>query len=454
MRTIIGSAVYVHEHPWLPVDRIFSPTKATEDPRLFDGHVLRPEVRSFVLEEIGRDWDGPYPDWPEWATAYLAGGEASRWWGSHAAHGEGHGEADDFDVLVGVDFERLKDAHLEFDGMTPEQIAPVLTQRFRDGLDRRLEDTSIPGVDGRYGVTAYVNSGARNLVDIKPYAAYDISDDSWAVHPHETPSDWSAASLPEYLWEALEGLLHYVDAIRSMPEPLRTREGAHLFDDLHSDRSSAFGPDGEGVFDPANVIWKSLDLHPSQPLEFLVDCKRRAEGKTATVKHVRREDSPEPEGIMIALVPPRNIVEDLVVEGGETPDNLHVTLAYLGHTTEYRRQHLADIVEVTRAWAETQHPLECRTQGAGTFVNPGSHVLWAAVDVQGIHRVHAQLIDYLRVHGYRPHEDHGFQAHITLNYQKHHVRFLPKITPASWIAREVWVVVGGRWESVPLGLEH
>jgi len=701
MRTIVGSAVYVHEHPWLPASRIFTPTKATEDPRLFDGHHLRPEVRSFVLEEIGRDWDGPYHDWPEWATAYLAGGEASRWWGSHAAHGEGAGEADDFDVLIGVDFESLKDAHLEFDGMTPEQIAPVLTQYFRDGLDKRNErvwllvecqswhldegsqkttspslpgdttrrgshqpsslpstertlrpsemplngqeypsgdpeaDTSspmtrsmhsqcgtkpanpssrwlsswtsrqipspidsgvgaiscadrrktthaaavadqtrsrvsvahafsgeaaltisgpitgsalksttassnssmegAPSVVGRlgrsstsrstmiddaaltgtglagsafvdssahgatwasvtsestaslllsttspptqpappgyewvgpFGVTSYVNAGARNLVDIKPYAAYDISHGRWAVHPHETPADWSAASLPEWTWDALEGLLAYIDAIREMPEPLRTREGAHLFDDLHSDRTEAFGEHGEGVFDPANVLWKSLDLHPSQPLEFLVGCKRRLAGSaivelhskedplsqpTAAVRHVRREDSPEPAGMMVAIVPPRSVVQDLVVEGGETPQNIHLTLAYLGKTTEYRQQHLEDLVEVVRAWAELQHPLTCRTQGAGTFVNDGSHVLLALVDVPGLHRVHASLVDFLRVHGYRPREEHSFVPHVTLSYEKHHVRFLPKIVPTDWIATEVWVVVGGRWESVPLG---
>jgi hypothetical protein len=522
---------YVHDHPYLPTGRIFSPTKPGEDPRLFDGDHLRPEVRSFVLEEIGRDWDDLYPDWPSWGTVYLAGGEASHWYGSGAAHGEGE-EADDFDVLVMVDMVALATDHPEFDGRPQAEIAQRLTQHFREGFDVRNERAQVPGVAGTYGMTAYVNPiSSRDIGVLNPYAAYDISDDRWAVRPVETAPDWSAASLPEYLWDALEGLLKYVDAIREMPEPLRTREGAHLFDDLHSDRTEAFGPEGEGVFDPANVIWKSLDLHPSQPLEFLVGCKRRsadsakrhtdskhtslsqstaswqgnydqsgvcsccdgrgvhlcghgcarcdgcgreseasgpactsehADGvvrpcacmgprKTAEVRHVRREDSPEPEGIMVAIVPPRSVVDDIVVEGGETPDNIHVTLAYLGNVAEYRRQHLDDVVEVVRAWAELQHPWDCRLQGAGTFVNPDAHVLWAAVDVPGLHRVHASLVDYLRVHGYRPHEDHSFTPHITLSYEKHHVRFLPKITPVEWVTREVWVVVGGRWESVPLG---
>lgn len=450
MRTLLGSTVYVHPHPYLPTGRIFSPTKEGEDPRLFDGDHLRPEVRAFVLEQVGEDWDGPYPDWTEWATVYLAGGEASHWYGSGAAHGEGEA-ADDFDVLVTVDFDALKARHLQYVGQTPKQIAPQLTQHFRAGFDVRNERASIPGVAGTYGMTAFVNSvNSQDITELHPYAAYDISHDKWAVRPVETPADWSAASLPEWTWDALEGLLRYIDAIREMPEPLRTREGAHLFDDLHSDRTEAFGPEGEGVFDPANVIWKALDLHPSQPLEFLVGCKRR-HGHEAAVRHVRREDSPEPEGIMVALVPPRSVVESLVVEGGETPDNIHLTLSFLGKVSQYRRKHLDDLVEVVRAWAELQHPLPCRTQGAGTFVNPGSHVLWASVDCPGLHRIQVSLEDFLRKHGYKPSEQHGFQPHLTLAYERHHVRFLPKITPTAWISSEVWVVVGGRWESVPLG---
>jgi hypothetical protein len=44
-----------------------------------------------------------------------------------------------------------------------------------------------------------------------------------------------------------------------MPEPYRTQQGYALWQHLHGDRSRAFGPQGEGWFDPGNVIEKWLD---------------------------------------------------------------------------------------------------------------------------------------------------------------------------------------------------
>jgi 2'-5' RNA ligase len=634
------AAEYVHEHEWLPEARIFSPTKPGEDPRLFDGDHLKPEVRSFLLEEIGQDWDSLYADWPAWSTVYFAGGEASSWYGSHAAHGEGAGEADDFDVLVGVDFDAFRKAQPAYAALSDEQVADRLNQAFRAGIDKRLEDTEIPGVEGRYGITAYVNVAGRDIHEIKPYAAYNVSDDEWTVEPYSTPEDWSARSLPESYWDALEGLVGFVDGIRAMPEPYRTREGAALFDRLHDDRRNAFGQNGTGVFDFANVAWKYLDLHPGHPLDFLLDCKRNVQGKTAswqdhydegdvcsccggtgehscghecvrcdadgresgasgpiwrgdhdeakltvcasaeevvrhevgkqqvhqltypggrsedlcpTHYHLRQEHdsaarslsydtglldegqrspdqsigsglppahqgrcadctkvqndstelpwkqrpkptdqvpdrmspftphkkpepfprhvapftplrqsenrvltvppdgSPEPSGIMIAVKPPDEIIQSLVVEGGETPENLHITVAYLGNTMDHSQDQLDDLVETVTSWAETYEPFEARTQGAGTFVNDGSHVLWAAVDAPALTRMHVELVDYLGEHGYAPHQDHSFTPHITLKYDKYHVRFLPKIEPADWLVRELWVAIGGRWESVSLG---
>jgi hypothetical protein len=447
-------AAYVHEHPYLPTGRIFSPTKQGEDPRLFDGDHLRPVVRAWVLEQVGEDWDGPYPDWPEWATVYLAGGQASHWYGSGAAHGDGE-EADDFDVLVAVDFDEVRRRYPELAGRTPAEIASALTQYFRAGFDRRNERARIPGVDGVWGATAYVNdANSRDIRVLHPYAAYDISGDRWAVRPVETPADWSARSLPESDWDYAESVVRMLDAIDELPEPVRTREGARLFDLVHGDRHNAFGEQGEGVFDLANVVFKYLDLHPDRPLERLVDYKRRAGAMglvTARVRHVSPDGSPEPEGIMVAIAPPEKVVDALLVEGGETAENMHVTVSYLGSTTEYDKQQLDDVVECVRAWAETQQPFECRVQGAGTFVNDEVHVLVALVDAPALTRMHVDLTDYLRRHGYSPHEDHSFTAHLTLSYERHHVRFLPKITPVSWEVTELWVAVGGQWESVKLG---
>jgi 2'-5' RNA ligase len=170
---------------------------------------------------------------------------------------------------------------------------------------------------------------------------------------------------------------------------------------------------------------------------------------------VTEADGSHYDGIMIALVPPTSVAKDLALDDGtESVDNLHITLAYLGDIDEYSKEMVADLPEIIEAWAETQKPMQARTQGAGTFVpaeEDGQHVLWAAVDVPGLHRVHTDLVDMLRSKGYQPREDHSFTPHITLSYGKHHWRFLPKIASVEFEVDEVWCCIGGEWQSYPIG---
>jgi 2'-5' RNA ligase len=162
------------------------------------------------------------------------------------------------------------------------------------------------------------------------------------------------------------------------------------------------------------------------------------------------------QGIMIALVPPEDLAQRLAVEDGEDPAQIHLTLAYLGQTGEYSAQQLADLKETVAAWAEAHEPLSATVQGSGTFVKAqedGQHVLWASVDAPGLERLHVSLVDYLLERGYHPSMNHVFVPHMTLAYEKHHVRFLPKVERETWTASEVWVCIAGRWESVALGAE-
>lgn len=174
--------------------------------------------------------------------------------------------------------------------------------------------------------------------------------------------------------------------------------------------------------------------------------------KTAEVRYVNTEGSQvDLSGMMVAFAPPAHIVEHVVQEDGEPPQQLHVTLLYLGHDEDYSDKELAKLPQLVRQWAKTQRPLKARTQGAGTFVNEGEHVLWASVDIPGGTRVHDSLVDFLRGHGLAIEEDHGWIPHMTLRYDRWHVRFLPKIQPMDWTIRDVWFCTGDRWESFPLG---
>jgi hypothetical protein len=60
-------------------------------------------------------------------------------------------------------------------------------------------------------------------------------------------------------------------------------------------------------------------------------------------------------------------------------------------------------------------------------------------------------VETLERHEYEVANDHGWTPHITLDYQDHHVRFLPKVEPVSWDVTEVHVCIGDNWTAVPLG---
>lgn len=175
---------------------------------------------------------------------------------------------------------------------------------------------------------------------------------------------------------------------------------------------------------------------------------------SAAIRHVNLEDSDADAtgGIMVAFAPPPDIVDHLVQEDGEPPQQLHVTLLYVGKDEDFSDKELAKLPELVKQWSKTQRPLKARVQGAGTFINgEREHVLWASVDIPGGTRVHDSLVDFLRGHGLAIEEDHGWIPHMTLSYEKYHVRFLPKVQPMDWTIRDVWYCTGDVWQSFPLG---
>jgi 8-oxo-dGTP diphosphatase len=237
----------------LPTDRIFGPTYGL-DHRLFNGDVLKPEVRRAVmdrLDEVFRVTSGLL-DWSSYMRVYLAGSEASEWTSPTL---EGN---NDFDTLIGVDYDQAR-AHRsdQFLDRTDGEIDDILNDILRRFYND--EDWQAP-FGGVWHLTGYVNEDAYDIRDIKPYAAYDISNMRWAVKPPHLPS-WGPESFPEgpALWHEASAVADYIESILELPEPYRTQQGGALYDHLHSDRHRAFGPNGEGWYDPGNVIEKYLD---------------------------------------------------------------------------------------------------------------------------------------------------------------------------------------------------
>lgn len=237
-----------------PNKRVFSHTDGM-DHRLFeaDGH-LRPDARAYILDSVDNWWTPMYgPSWKDWSIVYFAGSEASEWTSTNL---EGNS---DFDVLIGVDYKKARKDVPIFAHMNNQQITDLLNNGFKLGLNNSNTYINLDGIKtGPWDRTTYVNPDSYDIRKIKPYAAYDVSSDRWVVKPPHLPH-WSVDDLPKPVVRELRAVEAYVKAVLKLPEPMKTQQGAALFEHLHSDRSRAFSNNGEGWYDPANLIEKWLD---------------------------------------------------------------------------------------------------------------------------------------------------------------------------------------------------
>lgn len=233
--------------------RVFGRTHGL-DPRLFDGDHLKPSVREAVMADLnavlqpllGSAWQG-------YIKVYLAGSEASEWTSKTL---EGNG---DFDTLLGVDYEALRGAQgrrEDWQSLSGPEIDARLNKALREHYNLSPWHAPFGGVWDR---TGYFNGNAYDIKRIKPYAAYSISDDEWAVRPPHLP-DWDFTQHPLYkpLLAEMKGYADAIEAIDAMPDPHRSRQGRALWEHLHSDRARAFSDEGTGWDDPGNLVEKAL----------------------------------------------------------------------------------------------------------------------------------------------------------------------------------------------------
>jgi 2'-5' RNA ligase len=434
---------YTHDHEWLPQGKYWGPNSAQNDQRLFVGSQLRPEVREDILTRVGGFFASHgYQGWRNWARVYFAGSEAAKW-----APFNG-----DFDVLIGVNWPVFHQENPTYADKGDLQMATAMT----DGL---WQTANVNGyyftlADGKkvgpFDRTFFVNPVAWDIRKIHPYAAYDVTNNRWAVQPMKVPDNWSAESLPESYWTYAEALGQAVKAIGALPAEERGRMARNLWEEIHTHRSDAFTDGGHGLFDLSNVVEKYLDQHPDKLWDKLRAWKRGLT-QEAALKSVTDLEGADYTGVMIALVPPKEICKTLAVEGGEDVSTMHITLAYLGGQDNHEAEDLASLPDLVKAWAAHQKPLTASVGGVGTFVNPTQHVLWAHADIPHGTTFRDSLVSMLEEHGYDVRHDHGWVPHITLKYGKQPFRFMPKVAPASWDVNEIWCCVGGSWESFPIG---
>jgi hypothetical protein len=196
-----------------------------------------------------------------WAHPWLAGSGVSYQW--QAAR-----QPADLDCLIGIDFIRFKKANPEFSGLSNKEISAQLNEDFHDNLQKSTENWN------GYELTFYALT-TDDIRTIKPYAAYDLMYDEWAVIP-----DPNAAppSVPEWddavdsdtkktanINTRFESALDDLRWATAMPARRNAEvrldsaaaQGGALFDEIHNNRGLAFSENGDGYSDFNNYRWQA-----------------------------------------------------------------------------------------------------------------------------------------------------------------------------------------------------
>jgi 2'-5' RNA ligase len=127
------------------------------------------------------------------------------------------------------------------------------------------------------------------------------------------------------------------------------------------------------------------------------------------------------DGIMVAFYPPPEWVNKLMVEGGQPPEDLHMTLAYLGSMADNialpDAVSVGELVAVVVDWAMDQaETMTGSIAGPALFTEGEQPVSVALVDVPALPEARQQLVEFIESAGFAVRKDHGYTPHITLAY--------------------------------------
>lgn len=101
------------------------------------------------------------------------------------------------------------------------------------------------------------------------------------------------------------------------------------------------------------------------------------------------------------------------------PDELHVTMAYLGDAADLDEEDRAFLRRVCEQIASEFEPIQAKLGGIGRFLNledDDTQAYYASVDSPDIEKLRARLVEVLGALGLLPDSDHGFTPHMTLAY--------------------------------------
>ena len=239
----------------------FSTPAAGLDPRLFQNGKLRPNVRSAILRILTGHVDSKFTGSSGWMHVWLAGSGVSYQWAAHRDPG-------DLDCLVGVDFVQFRESNPSYRGLSDKEISKL----FNEGFYKDLQP-SVERFLGSFELTFYVNVKS-NILDMKPYAAYSLTEDAWTVAPA------AAAPAVNPQWEvnvekdrinAINIMTKYLtaknryeqatnDAVKANARSemrISQSQAINLYNQIHELRGEAFTETGEGYTDYNNYRWQA-----------------------------------------------------------------------------------------------------------------------------------------------------------------------------------------------------
>jgi hypothetical protein len=239
----------------------FSESVGHLDSRLFRGATLIPNVRNAILVLLKNHLELGYNEPMSWIRVFLAGSGVSFNWQAHRAPA-------DLDCLISVDYIQFRQSNQEYKGWSDREIAAELNQGFKNELHPRTDNFM-----DTFELTFYVNPNP-NIMELKPYAAYSVTNDTWVVPPTRleppTNPEWMSAVERDKV-KAVELIKRYStaldqiksaanDAMRINAEAalaIAVQQGSAMFEDIHTSRSGAFSPTGSGYADFANYRWQA-----------------------------------------------------------------------------------------------------------------------------------------------------------------------------------------------------
>jgi hypothetical protein len=239
----------------------FSAPSEELDPTLFTDTSLDTWVKEGILgilfDYLATSFKSPHL----WVSAWLAGSAVSYQWEASRSPG-------DLDCLVGINYPVFRRENPGYSGMSSSEIAGMLNEDFSSDIMSKTSNWH------GYELTYYVNQQS-NIVDINPYAAYDLIHDTWTVPPSKSVAPpysriWDAkaasdATLGQTIMKRYATSLNDVrnasnpayrlNAERNLKESVS--QGVALYDDIHHGRRLAFSKTGSGYSDYNNYRWQA-----------------------------------------------------------------------------------------------------------------------------------------------------------------------------------------------------